>query len=333
MRQEQFVARHQREWQELEDWLRTRADARRAQDTRNTGTLGDEAMPQRYRRIAQQLSLARRRGYSAQVTGRLQTLMEQGHQVLYRTPPLRWRTALEFLMAGFPRLVRSQARCMWVALALFGVPLVGMTVLLQFRPELIHALMDPRMVAAMERMYDPSSPRIGRDSGSDWMMFGVYIRNNIGIGLQTFASGLVVGVGSLVVLVSNGLTIGALFGHLTRIGSGGPLWSFVCGHGAFELTALVIAGGAGLQLGLSWLAPGRRTRGQALVQAGAIGARLCLGVAFMLLVAAFIEAFWSSVASIPHPVKYAVAAVLWTGVIVWLWRGGRGGAERDRDAR
>jgi len=333
MRQEQFVARHQREWVEFETWLRTRADTHTAQHSRNTGALGDEAMPQRYRRIAQQLSLARRRGYSAQVTARLQELMEQGHQVLYRTPPLRWRAVLEFLMAGFPRLVRSEAACMWAALVLFALPLAGITVLLQFRPELIHALMDPKMVAQMERMYDPSSPRIGRDSGGDWTMFGYYIMNNIGIGLQTFASGLLVGVGSIVVLVSNGLTIGAVFGHLTQIGSGGPLWSFVCGHGAFELTAIVIAGGAGLQLGLNWLAPGRRTRGQALVQAGLKGARLCMGVAFMLLVAAFIEAFWSSIASVPYPVKYTVAAVLWLGVLTWLWRGGRNRVHKDGDAR
>ncbi len=333
MRQEQFVARHQGEWAEFEVWLRTRADARRAQGARNTGVLGDEAMPQRYRRIAQQLSLARRRGYSPQVTTRLQEMLEQGHQVLYRTPPVRWRAALQFLLADFPRLVRSEASCMWAALGLFALPLVLITVLLQFRPELIHAFMDPVQVAQMEQMYDPSNPRIGRDSGGDWQMFGMYIINNIGIGLQTFASGLLVGVGSIVVLVSNGITIGAVFGHLTQIGSGGPLWSFVCGHGAFELTAIVIAGGAGLQLGLHWLAPGRRTRGQALVQAGLKGARLCMGVAFMLLVAAFIEAFWSSIASVPYPVKYAVAAVLWTGVIVWLWRGGRGHGREAGDAR
>lgn len=333
MKQEQFIARHQHEWVELEHWLRTRADARRAQDTRNTDALGDEAVPQRYRRIAQQLSLARRRGYSPQVTARLQALMEQGHQVLYRTPPVRWRAALEFLLAGFPRLVRSEAACMWASLALFALPLVGIAVLLQVRPELIHALIDPRQLAQMERMYDPSNARIGRDSGSDWTMFGYYIMHNTGIGLQTFASGLLVGVGSIVVLISNGLTIGAVAGHLTRIGSGGPFWSFVCGHGAFELTAIVIAGGAGLQMGLHWLAPGRHSRGQALVQAGLKGARLCLGVAFMLLVAAFIEAFWSSIASVPYPVKYAVAAVLWTGVLTWLWRGGRGLDAGQADAR
>ena len=65
------------------------------------------------------------------------------------------------------------------------------------------------------------------------------------------------------------------------------------------------------------------------MEGGIIGARLCLGVAAMLLVAAFIEAFWSSIAAVPAWGKYSVAAVLWTLVFVWLWRGGRGGGHAD----
>jgi hypothetical protein len=54
---------------------------------------------------------------------------------------------------------------------------------------------------------------------------------------------------------------------------------------------------------------------------------LCLGVAFMLLVAAFIEAFWSSTQSIPASIKFSVSGVLWTLVLLWLWRGGRNRSE------
>jgi hypothetical protein len=60
-----------------------------------------------------------------------------------------------------------------------------------------------------------------------------------------------------------------------------------------------------------------------LVAGGLKGARLCLGIAFMLLVAAFVEAFWSSTQSIPASIKYTVSGVLWTLVLLWLWRGGR----------
>ena len=330
MRQEQFVARYQHEWQALERWLALRGvSARRARRQVADNALNDEDIPQHYRRLCQQLALARKRGYSPQLVARLQVLMQQGHGLLYRTPSPHWQRALEFLFADFPQLVRSQARSMWAATALFAVPLLGSFLLVQWYPDFIHLLMDNREIAAMESMYDPSSPHLGRDSGTDWMMFGHYIMNNISIGLRTFASGLLAGVGTVLVLLFNGLTIGAVAGHLQHIGHGAPFWQFVAGHGAFELTAIVIAGGAGLQLGMKLLAPGRRRRIDALVDGGVIGARLCLGVAAMLLVAAFIEAFWSSIAEVPAWGKFSVAGVLWSVVLLWLWRGGRGSTHAD----
>jgi uncharacterized membrane protein SpoIIM required for sporulation len=332
MKQEQFIARHQHEWQAFETWLQThgRKPATNAPGSAaDPARLADEDVPARYRRLCQQLALARKRGYSPLVAARLQQLMQQGHTELYRPPRPRWRRAAEFLFADFPQLVRSQAGCMAAATALFVVPLVTIFVLLQYRPELIHGLMDPLQVAQMERMYDPATAahKLGRDSGTDWQMFGHYIMNNISIGLRTFASGLLAGLGTVLVLLFNGVTIGAVAGHLHQIGYGVTFWRFVAGHAPFELTAIVIAGGAGLQLGLKLLAPGRRRRIDALVEGGTIGAKLCLGVAFMLLVAAFIEAFWSSIGSLPAAVKYGVSGLLWTLVLLWLWRGGRGVAE------
>jgi predicted phosphoadenosine phosphosulfate sulfurtransferase len=82
MRQEQFVARYQREWQAFEHWLETRGDARKAGAERNTGEIGDEDIPARYRRLCQQLALARRRGYSPMVTARLQMLKQRGNNLL-----------------------------------------------------------------------------------------------------------------------------------------------------------------------------------------------------------------------------------------------------------
>lgn len=330
MRQEQFVTRYQHEWQQFEDWLQRRGDsARKVRGSLDPDLPGDETIPERYRRLCQHLALARRRGYSPQLVERLQQLMQRGHNLLYRTPPPRWQRAVEFLIADFPQLVRNQAAAMWVACALFVLPLVGIFVLLQYQPELIHLLLDPRQITQMEKMYDPAADRLGRDSGTDWAMFGHYIMNNISIGLRTFASGLLAGIGTVLVLLFNGITIGAVAGHLQQVGFGDPFWRFVVGHAPFELTAIIIAGGAGLQLGLKLLAPGRKRRIDALVEGGIIGARLCLGVAFMLLVAAFIEAFWSSTAAVPAWGKYSVSAVLWALVLLWLGRGGRGGGHAD----
>jgi uncharacterized membrane protein SpoIIM required for sporulation len=335
VKQEQFVARHQAEWNAFEHWLQARGEQVRVRmRTHGHAVLAgidDADVPACYRRLCQQLALARRRGYSAPLLDRLQALMQRGHAVLYRAPPPRWHRAAEFLVAGFPQLVRSQAGCMWASLLLFAVPLVGVFVLLQLRPELVHQLLDPRQIAEIETMFDPADPRqaLGRDSGSDWQMFGHYIMNNISIGLRTFAGGLLAGVGTILVLLANGLNIGAVAGHLQAIGHADPFWRFVAGHAPLELTAIVIAGGAGLRLGVDLVAPGRRRRRDALVHAGRIGARLCLGVAVMLLLAAFVEAFWSSTQSIPAGIKYGVSALLWTLVLGWLWRGGHGGTDAE----
>ena len=324
MRQEHFIVRHEAEWLAFEQWLDARAARpRRARADRSWRGLADEDVPAAYRRVCQQLGLARRRGYSPQLVARLQELMQRGHAVMYRPPLPRWQRMFEFFLADMPRLVRAEAGVMWASLALFAIPLVVAFVGVQVKPELIHTVMGAQQVAEMEAMYDPEAARLGRAAESDLMMFGHYIFNNISLGLRTFASGLLAGVGPVLTLAFNGVIIGGVAGHLQAAGHGEPFWRFVAGHAAFELSAIVIAGGAGLRLSLDLIAPGRRRRVDALVEGGRRGARLCLGVFVMLVAAAFIEAFWSSIGWIPAWGKYSVGGALWVLVIAWLWFGGR----------
>jgi uncharacterized membrane protein SpoIIM required for sporulation len=332
MRQERFVERHQAEWRDFELWLEKRSvSARDARRHRREWTgIADDELPARHRRLCQQLALARRRGYSAVVTDRLQQLMQRGHSVLYQTKPVHWRRAVEFLLAGFPRLVRAEARCMLAATLLFVVPLVSIFVAIQIKPDLAAGLFDAQSLANFEQMYDPAGKGdLGRTNEDDLQMFAHYIGNNVGIGFQTFASGLLAGLGTVFVLIFNGIMIGGVAGHLQAVGHGDPFWRFVAGHSAPELTAIVISGGAGLRLGLSLIAPGQRRRIDSLIHGGRRGAKICIGVFAMLVFAAFVEAFWSSISSVPAPIKYAVGAALWLLVFAWLLRGGRNAIHRD----
>ena len=92
------------------------------------------------------------------------------------------------------------------------------------------------------------------------MMFGFYIRNNIGVAFQCFAGGLFAGLGTLFFLAYNGAFSGAIAGYLTERGLSSTFYSFVATHSAFELTAIVLSGAAGLRIGHALLAPGRRPR-------------------------------------------------------------------------
>ncbi|MCY1350309.1 Stage II sporulation protein M [compost metagenome] len=257
----------------------------------------------------------------------------RGHQQFYRHRSHLGARLIGFVLGGMPRLVRSEWRPALAASLLFFGSLIGMGVLVYLFPDLVYSVIGPEQVASMESMYDPEARRLGRfgerDSGDDWVMFGFYIMNNIGIAFQTFAGGLLLGLGSLFFLLFNGLMIGAVAGHLTRIGFGETFWSFVIGHGAFELTAIALAGAAGFRLGSALLAPGRLPRGEALRLAARPAVQLVAGAALFLLIAAFIEAYWSSMTFATPHVKYAVGAGLWLLVLGYLGLAGRGGHAPD----
>jgi len=279
-----------------------------------------------YRRLARDLSVARARGYSRRLVGYLNDLVVAGHNVVYAYRAGFGRSALLFLRAGFPQQVRRAWPYMLVATVLFVVPLFGMIFTIFAAPEWVYSVMPAEQASSLEAMYDPNARHLGRErqSDSDFAMFGFYIMNNISITFQLFASGLVFGLGSIFYVVVNGVFIGAATGHLLSIGYHSTFLPFVVGHGSFELTALVIAGGGGLMLGHALLAPGLVGRLTALRRVAPDAVQIVMGAALMDLVAAFIEAFWSSSSVLPVGVKYSVGAVLWALVLGYLVYAGRG---------
>jgi uncharacterized membrane protein SpoIIM required for sporulation len=162
----------------------------------------------------------------------------------------------------------------------------------------------------------------GRGSGEDVLMAGFYVNNNVGIALRCFALGIFGGIGSAFYLVQNGLSIGAIFGYVTSQGAGANILTFVVGHGSLELGAIVLAGGAGLALGWSVVAPGERTRLASLQHVAREVIVIVFGAAVMLLMAAAIEAFWSG-SAIPSAVKRTIGATLFALVMSYIVLGGR----------
>ncbi len=323
MRQRDFERQYRERWEQLRLLL---DDLERSRRKRRHGPAELAQLPSLYRETCNHYAIARSRQYSPALEQQLHELVLRGHRQLYsgRSADL-WRL-LQFIAYGFPRALRRQIVYFWLATALLTLPglLVGGFCYLQ--PELIYSVMAEDQVAGMEAMYDPGNRQPGRSlersAETDMMMFGHYISNNIGIGFRTFAGGMLFGLGSVLLLLFNGVMIGAVAGHLTRIGYQETFWPFVSGHGAFELTAIAICGAAGLILGHALLAPVQLPRLDSLKQGARKALPLVMGAAFMLLIAAFIEAFWSSSAAAIE-IKYGVAVLLWLLVLLYLGFAGR----------
>lgn len=319
MRQHQFEEAHAKEWQEFEKYL----------DDPKKSPFDAAEMPVRYRRICQSLALAADRQYSPELVDRLNHLALRGHHALYRNRRRQSQRVFEFLLAGFPALVRAEWRLALAASLLFFGPLLGLIAVLQSFPEFVHYLLAPEQIANFHQMYDPANKRLGsREADSSLMMFGFYIWNNIRIGFQTFAGGLLAGVGSIWFLGANGVILGAVAGYLTQIGYTQTFWSFVAGHSSLELVAIVISGAAGLRLGMAVIAPGNMSRRAALVAAARPAVRLMYGAAMLFLAAAFVEAFWSPVTEFGFETKIIVGIAGWVLLLGYFLLAGRAHATR-----
>ena len=315
MNRDEFVERHQATWRETEEIL-DRLESKHSVE-HELATL-----PELYRRCCHHLALARQRHYESALEQRLNRIALRGYHQLYRRRRFDPATVVRFLVSDFPRLVRANAGYFWLATALFYGSGLAMGLLILDDPDSVHTLLSPEQTQSMEDMY-LSRDTDERGAQSDFAMFGFYVFNNIGIAFRTFAGGLLAGLGTLFFLIFNGLFLGAVFAHLTHVGAAPNLFTFVVAHGAFELTALVIAGVAGLRLGEAVVAPGRRTRAEALRATAPICLQLILGVAALLLLAAFVEAFWSSTAWVTPTGKLTVGAIAWISTAAYLTLGGR----------
>ncbi|HEU5177732.1 MAG TPA: stage II sporulation protein M [Burkholderiales bacterium] len=317
MKQVPFEAAHAREWDEFEAFL----DHKKSFDPAE--------MPARFRRISQSLALAAERHYSADLVDRLNRLALRGHHALYANQRRESQQILDFMLGGFPRLVREEWRLVLAAALLFFGPLLLLIALLQAFPDFVHYLLSPGQIANFHEMYDPANRRLGmREADTSMAMFGFYIWNNVRIGFQTFAGGLAAGVGSAYFLGANGVIIGAVAGYLTQVGYTETFWSFVAGHSSLELLAIVLSGAAGFKLGMAVIAPGNRTRKAALMAAARPAVRIMYGAAIMFFAAAFVEAFWSPITEIGFIPKVIVGTAGWVLLLAYFLFAGRGHASR-----
>ena len=324
MKQVQFEKKYQSFWQEFEYLVN---DLEKSKNKQSSNLIERYKLPKQYRKICNHFAISKQRHYSPVLTQRLHNLVLKGHEQIYRNKTVWIWKLFEFISSIFPNLLRKHYKAFWLAAALFYIPAIAMGIACFKNSEIIYSVMDPISVSGMEYMYDPENRKLGREedrqADTDIMMFGYYIFNNISVGFRTFASGMLLGIGSLFFLIYNGVVIGGVSGYLSQLGFIETFWSFVSGHGSFELTAIVICGMAGLLIAKPIFSPGNLRRADALMLIAKDCIQLVMGAALMLVIAAFIEAFWSPSSFVSTNAKYLVAAFLWAIVIFYLTFAGR----------
>jgi len=299
-----------------------RLDRAQRHGLRSLGEDGVREFVAEYRDLAADLARLQTaaRGRERDEVFYLSRLMAGAHNLLYRGKALTWRDVWRTFAVDAPREVRRSAGPIALAaLLLFGPAIIAYTAVVR-DPAVARVFIPPGM---LDRAEDGvRRAREGEGYISDPQLFrpvmasGI-IANNVQVTFAAFAMGMTFGLGTVLVLVTNGVSLGGVFGLYASKGIGKLLLAFVAPHGVLELTAICIAGGAGLLLAAALLVPGNRSRRQALTENGRRAIRLIAASTVLLLIAGTLEGFVSPIEWWPLEGKLAVSGV--TAVFLYIY--------------
>ena len=154
--------------------------------------------------------------------------------------------------------------------------------------------------------------------GKNSVTFALIATNNIKVSMMAFVFGITFGIGTIYVMITNGLSIGTVFGVCKMHGMAGNLLTFVAAHGVIELTCIYIAGGAGLMMGKAILFPGKYKRADKFKMQAKRAGGLFAGTIPLLLIAGCIEGFISPRTDLDPSVKYLVSFCTFIFMILYL---------------
>jgi uncharacterized membrane protein SpoIIM required for sporulation len=266
-----------------------------------------------YRQTASDLAAVREDVTSAQLAIYLNQLIGRAHNLIYMGQKAKIRGLVRFYTETYPQVFRETLPQTLLAFAIFAVAAIAACAVTLSDPAFAHRVLGSQMMETIERreMWTHSIVTMKPVAASAIMT------NNLTVAFATFAYGITAGIGTVWMMVLNGVLIGVIGAATWRAGMAEQLWSFVAPHGVLELPAIFIAGGAGLEIARGLLFPGLLPRRESLARAGGRAAKLLLGTIPMLFVAGIIEGFLSP-SEMPPWTKFLFAGVMFTVLMVYL---------------
>ncbi|GAC1313207.1 MAG: stage II sporulation protein M [Acidimicrobiales bacterium] len=274
-----------------------------------------------YQRTSAHLSYAQTYFTDAALTARLTTLVGRANAIVYGTRARSMRAFGRFFTVTFPAAVWDARRFVALSAALFFGPAVVMGVWIAHSRQAVNAIGSPALRQAYLN-HDFAAYYRSRPSAE----FAAQVQtNNIRVAFQAFAGGIAGCVLTAVVLVQNGVGLGQSAGLFAAAGRQAEFYGLVVPHGLLELTSIIVAGGAGLRLGWSWIAPGDRSRLEALAHEGRRSVAIVLGLVVTFLVAGTIEGFVTG-STLVTPVRVGIGVAAETLFVIYVVVFGRASA-------
>lgn len=279
------------------DWKRLEAIVDKLERGRLRKISDDDmlALPGLYRTVASSLSIARETSLDAATLAYLEALVQRAWLVIYGPRSSLGNWIRGFLGGGWSAAVRAIRVDIAIALlAMVAGTIVGW-LLVAHDSEWYFALVPSQFADARVPGATPEALANTLAGSSQKLGLGAFaaylFSNNAQVAILAFALGFAFGIPSLMLLVHNTASLGAMLWLYHGAGLTIDFIAWLSVHGTTELFAILLAGGAGLHIGRSMVLPGERSVLAAAAEAGQRAAQVMAGVVLMLIVAAVLEGF------------------------------------------
>jgi uncharacterized membrane protein SpoIIM required for sporulation len=299
---QRWVARREIYWKQLETLL----NQAEKQGLKSLQPEQVRLLASLYRSVSADLARAKTHQVGEVLIHDLQRLTSRGYNQVYQSDRRQeWHQVWAFYRWGLPQIIQQTMLYTLLATLIFVLSgLVAWWYSWQ-DPTFIEMLVPSDMIRLVR---DEGQLWMGRIVGSEPTASSGIMTNNISVCLRAVAGGLLAGLGTLYILLFNGLLIGAIAALVAQNNLGFPFWAFVFPHGSLELPAIFISGGAGLLIAKALLMPGSYRRVDAFKLYGPQVAQLIFGIVPILVIAGTIEGFISPNPNIPDGLKYLIGS-------------------------
>jgi uncharacterized membrane protein SpoIIM required for sporulation len=314
LRSERFRSEREDDWRRL-DRLLKKIEQRSAKGLTDEELL---ALPVLYRSSMSALASARATSLDLALVQYLESLCSRAYYFVYGVRAGFLERLRAFLTYDLPAEVKAIWRQTLISALLFFTGAIIAYSLVSADPDWFYSIMDRSLSSGRDPSASTEFLRKTLYDGDNKDSLGAFasflFTHNAQIALWSFGLGFALSVPTAYLIATNGCALGAFAAVFASKGLGFEVGGWLAIHGVTEISAIILAGAAGMRIGWSVGFPGERSRLQAMVASGRRGAIVMGGVVIMLAFAGLLEGFGRQLVK-NDLARYAIGAA--TGLF-WL---------------
>lgn len=307
MREKDFVEQNKEKWKRFEDIA-----------SKSSSSNPDE-LDDLYTKITNDLSYARTYYNRRSIRVYLNKMAQSIYSELYKYRKGRKNAFVLFWTEQLPRSLFLARREMNISLIFFVFAMLLGILSSIHENDFAQLILGDRYVEMTEENISNGQPMAVYDSGNNVDMFFAITWNNIKVAFITYVLGAFFAVGSLLILLYNGIMVGTFQYFFIERELFQESFLTIWMHGALEISAIIIAGGAGLTLGRGLLFPGNLPRLQSFQISARRSIQIMLGLFPVFITAGFIEGFFTRYTEAPDTVRGAFIILCFLAVAFYFW--------------